>query len=43
VTDNPKLTLLELAALQHAASVKLENNGALDPSIVDAVRSKQSN
>ena len=43
VTDNPKLTLLELGGLRRAASVKLENNGALDASIVDAVRSKVAN
>jgi hypothetical protein len=40
IQDNPKLTLLELGKLERAGSVHVENNGELDPSIVDAVRSK---
>lgn len=40
VADNPKLTLLELGRLERAGSARIENNGELDPSIADAVRSK---
>lgn len=40
IADNPELTLLELGKLERASTVRVENNGALDASIVDAVRSK---
>jgi hypothetical protein len=40
ITDHPDLTLLELGKLERAGSVKLENTGAVDANIVDAVRSK---
>jgi len=40
VVDNPKLTLLELGKLERAQAVHIENNGELDASLVDAVRSR---
>lgn len=40
VTDHPDLTLLELGKLERAGSVTLENTGAVDANILDAVRSK---
>ena len=43
IADHPDLTLLELGKLERAGSVKLENTGAVDANIVDAVRSKAAN
>jgi hypothetical protein len=40
VADHPDLTLLELGKLERAGTVKLENTGAVDAQILDAVRSK---
>ena len=40
VVDHPDLTLLELGTLERAATVTLENTGAVDAQILDAVRSK---
>ncbi|MBA3502129.1 MAG: hypothetical protein M4D80_34240 [Myxococcota bacterium] len=43
IADHPDLTLLELGKLERAGSVTLENTGAVDANIVDAVRSKAAN